>query len=199
MNSLTLFSMIAFMDQITDKPDWEHKIFDETIVGKWKAEVASAKESILSEKSVDWCIAELRHKANLYKEIGYVEAVDGVFKSDCAIPQDLKFALRKAVSPLENVPEDQKDWHPGSDGMVLDLVHPSMHPLVYGLSLVSDTPTLGLDDCLRQCGAGAKVTEVPQRGLRSSGEFEPAWSTKFQWIPCQIFCEPDGRSVRYGR
>jgi len=31
--------MLAFMDQITDKPDWETKVFDdETIVSRWRAE-----------------------------------------------------------------------------------------------------------------------------------------------------------------
>lgn len=30
--------MLAFMDQITDKPEWEAKVFDETIVSRWRAE-----------------------------------------------------------------------------------------------------------------------------------------------------------------
>lgn len=30
--------MLAFMDQITDKPDWETKVFDEAIVSRWRAE-----------------------------------------------------------------------------------------------------------------------------------------------------------------
>ena len=33
------------------------------------------------------------------------------------------------------MPEDQKDWHPGSNKQVLDLVHPSLYPLVYGKTL----------------------------------------------------------------
>ncbi|KAJ7929028.1 hypothetical protein B0H13DRAFT_1703624, partial [Mycena leptocephala] len=36
------------------------------------------------------------------------------------------------VSALENVPEAEKDWHPGLDGQVLDLVHSSLYCIVYG-------------------------------------------------------------------
>ena len=39
--------------------------------------------------------------------------------------------LKIAASVLENVPDHKKDWHPGSNGQVLDLVHPSLYCVVY--------------------------------------------------------------------
>ena len=33
--------MMAFINEITDKPDWERKVFDEGIVAKWKSEADS--------------------------------------------------------------------------------------------------------------------------------------------------------------
>jgi hypothetical protein len=30
--------MLDFIGQITDKPGWEHKVFDEEIVSRWRAE-----------------------------------------------------------------------------------------------------------------------------------------------------------------
>lgn len=30
--------MLDFVNKITDKPDWEVKVFDETIVSRWRAE-----------------------------------------------------------------------------------------------------------------------------------------------------------------
>ena len=33
--------MIALMGAISDKPQWEQKIFDERVVKKWKAEAVS--------------------------------------------------------------------------------------------------------------------------------------------------------------
>jgi hypothetical protein len=40
--------------------------------------------------------------------------------------------LLESVTALEKRPF--KDWHPGSNGQVLDLVHPSLYPYVYGVS-----------------------------------------------------------------
>lgn len=52
-------SMIAFMNEITDKPEWTRKIRDAGIVGKWRIErEAKEKESeperALSEKMFDY-------------------------------------------------------------------------------------------------------------------------------------------------
>ncbi len=48
----------------------------------------------------------------------------------------LQDELRSGLAPLLSTPEEKKDWHPGSDGKVLNLVHPSLFPLVYGRSEV---------------------------------------------------------------
>ena len=65
--------------------------------------------------------------------------------------------LIAVVAPLEDVPDSEKDWHPGSDGLVLDLVHPSLYPIVYGRTVGKDpaatttpvlvAPEFGPDDC----------------------------------------------------
>ena len=34
--------MLSFVDMITDKPDWHKKVFDETIIAKWKNEALHA-------------------------------------------------------------------------------------------------------------------------------------------------------------
>jgi hypothetical protein len=45
-----------------------------------------------------------------------------VVKSDPVISDSLAKLLKDAVYPLEDVPDHQKDWHPGSDGKALDLL-----------------------------------------------------------------------------
>jgi hypothetical protein len=40
--------------------------------------------------------------------------------------------LRAAIIELEDVPNELKDWHPGSNDQVLDLVHPSLYCITYG-------------------------------------------------------------------
>ena len=38
--------MLDFISQITDKPDWEVKVFDEDIVSRWRAEADSRPEEL---------------------------------------------------------------------------------------------------------------------------------------------------------
>jgi hypothetical protein len=87
--------------------------------------------------------------------------------------------LIAAVAPLENVPDSEKDWHPGSDGLVLDLVHPSLYPIVYGRT-VSRGPARS---------ATAAVLVAPTFA-DSDSKFA---SEKFQWLPSDFFVD------RYGK
>jgi len=55
-------------------------------------------------ENVRWCIAELRHKSESFKQSGAVSVLDGdVVNSDTAIPPSLKDALNAAVAELEDV------------------------------------------------------------------------------------------------
>ena len=110
----------------------------------------------MTEKMLDWCIAELKAKAKAFqKNGGLVSVFDGdVVKSDTIIPPDLQAALKVAVEPLENVPKHLKYWHPGSDGVVLDLVNPSLFSLVHGRTKVLKEGLTTLDDCTQRCGEG---------------------------------------------
>jgi hypothetical protein len=82
--------------------------------------------------------------------------------------------LIAAVSPLENVPDAEKDWHPGSNNQVLDLVHPSLYPIVYNRSLFKDPQT---GEC--------ETLDPPDH----SGYFV---SQKFQWLPSDFWVAEDG-------
>jgi hypothetical protein len=52
--------------------------------------------------------------------------VDGVWQADNLVTEFLRTKLLQEVLKLENVPIHEKDWHPGSNGQVLNLVHPSL-------------------------------------------------------------------------
>lgn len=54
-------------------------------------------------------------------------AVDYTWQSDALIDEKLRNDLVAGVSALENVEDAKKDWHPGSNHQVLDLVHPSLY------------------------------------------------------------------------
>lgn len=72
-----------------------------------------------------------------------------VYKSDTCVTAEMKAALKAAAAVLEDVDDSKKDWHPHSDEKVLDLVHPSLFPLLYGRSTVlsESEGTVPLRDC----------------------------------------------------
>ena len=43
-----------------------------------------------------------------------MSAIDGAYQSDILIDESIRELLLQAVKPLEDVPEDEKDWHPDS-------------------------------------------------------------------------------------
>ena len=162
------------------------QVFIPEIIEKWKMEGLESPIDI-TEKMINFSILELQDKAKDLKAYGYTVVYDGnVVKSDTAVSPETAASLREAVKKLEDVPEKQRDWHPNSDKKVLDLVHPSLFPLVYGRSRILDNE-VSLAECLEYAGAG-DVIPVPPGDYGESNEY----STKFQWLPCNVKLE-DGK------
>jgi hypothetical protein len=97
---------------------------------------------------------------------------------------------------LENIPERCRDWRPGADGIVLDLVHPSLFPVVYGRSKVLKEGLVGLKDCVTRCGEGVTLPMFEKlEKLEESEEsyyYEPPlYSRRHQWMPCDIVFQAD--------
>ena len=119
-----------------------------------------------------------------------------IIKSDTAISSELKEALRIGAAPLEDIPDRLKDWHPGSDGKVLDLVHPSLFPLIYGRSRVLPSGIVELQNCASYIGKGeiASLPDDTEISVDRSGAIldtwggtDPKfWSKSFQWLPCDV-------------
>ena len=110
-----------------------------------------------------------------------------IYESDRLIPNDISTKLKVAVSQLEDVPEEQKDWHPRSNGLVLDLVHPSLYCLVYDRtkSISAGDPTK-----LESIQPPASKTSA----LRHCENW--AFSKNFAWIPTDFEVAPDGSSTK---
>ena len=131
-----------------------------------------------------------------------------MIKSDTAISPELKKALRDAAAPLEDVPDKFKDWHPGSDGKVLDLVHPSLFPLLYGRSRILTSGAVDIQDCSKFIGQGEVISTPDDSEIhvdRSNGTYgywghtnPKFWSKAFQWLPCDVvFSENDVKITSY--
>ncbi|KAI7188122.1 hypothetical protein D0869_12798 [Hortaea werneckii] len=211
--------MIAVLDKLTDKPDWERKVYDDGILGKWREECKQLGESMriagrgegFSDAMFDYCVAELRDYASISKTHGFVPAIDAtakVYKSDVIIPEAVKDALRLAAKPLEDVSDP--DWHPGSNGTVLDLVHPSLFPLLYGRSRILLGETVPLKRCVEYTGKGEIIPRPSEKniefgehdrppaspGRREAMHPKAAYSARFQWLPCEVaFRGTDGAEI----
>ncbi|MGW4631603.1 DUF4246 domain-containing protein [Nocardia sp. NPDC004415] len=161
--------MMQLSAHIRAKPQWFVKRDDPGIVAKWAREAA---EQGLTEAQIRYVLAELASYAAKRDERTGIEvsAVDGVWHSDSLIEDELRDRLAAAVRPLEEVPDAELDWHPGSDGQVLDLVHPSLFCRVRGVSQEADAPWPATD-----------------RGIARY-----ALSEKFQWLPTDVEVGADG-------
>ena len=47
------YTMMEIMNRISDKPNWETKVFDDAITSKWKSEALATPNLDVSEKMVD--------------------------------------------------------------------------------------------------------------------------------------------------
>lgn len=194
--------MLRVMESLTNKPDWWRKVHDPVVSEKWKKEMLGMDWPSIIEfgdftpEMAEAVIAELGKKADIYAETGLVPTLDYsacVVKSDKILEEDQELVsqLKKAVSPLEDVPEEEKDWHPGSDNKVLDIVHPSLYPLVYGRSRVLTDRTINLENALENCGTGEVV---PSQEL-SSARNDEFLSKRFQWLPCDVKIEDSKATI----
>lgn len=169
--TLREIEMMQCSAQLRAKPRWFEKMRDAGIVARWTEEAVAQG---LTEAQVRYVLDELAHYAALRDERtgAEVSAVDGVWQSDTLVDDGLRARLREAVRVLEEVPEEERDWHPGSDGQVLDLVHPSLFCLVREVS-----------------GAPERAWENPTDRY-SRYEF----SERFQWLPTDVDVDDDGRA-----
>lgn len=194
---------------VRDLTDKSVKVFDEEIISKWRKEILDSGEDV-TPKMMDWIVKEMQWKADVFKKDGLLSVFDvGVVRSDSAVTSELQEALLQAVAPLEDVPADEKDYHPGSYMKVVDLVHPSLFPVVYGRTRILPDRLITVDDCLESIGQG-ELLPVPSEedalvpGPRygglwwRNGQLRP-YSRKFQWLPCDVEFTDEGgcRIVSY--
>ncbi|WP_326778212.1 DUF4246 domain-containing protein [Streptomyces sp. NBC_01445] len=167
--TLRELQMMQCSSLIRAKPGWFDKMNDADIVARWTQEAVTQG---LTEAQVRYVLAELLHYAALRDGRTGIEvaAVDGVWQSDTLVDDKLRSRLREAVRILEQVPEAEQDWHPGSDGQVLDLVHPSLFCLV------------------------REVSDAPERAWQNPTDRYSRYefSEKFQWLPTDVDVSDDG-------
>eukprot|EP00007_Cunea_sp_BSH-02190019_P001220 CAMPEP_0174238042 /NCGR_PEP_ID=MMETSP0417-20130205/10139_1 /TAXON_ID=242541 /ORGANISM="Mayorella sp, Strain BSH-02190019" /LENGTH=771 /DNA_ID=CAMNT_0015316847 /DNA_START=94 /DNA_END=2409 /DNA_ORIENTATION=+ len=198
--TLVELRMLQLSGAIRSKPDWTRKMADPVILRKWFHEALSLNDPPspgvppVTPRMVLYVLEELALFAQL--KVGDLE-MSSVF--GVVVKQRLESDLASKVVALEDVPEHAKDWHPGSDQQVLDLVHPSLFPVVYGVTrALPRGHGLPWDEFL---GAGEPI---PKRETPKVAH--PSWYTphkfsseKYQWLPTDFLVDANGdvRIVSY--
>ncbi|KAK1241145.1 hypothetical protein MKX08_001119 [Trichoderma sp. CBMAI-0020] len=215
-------AMMNIMEQLTDKENWHNMIFNEEIVDQWRKEALEQPNrvywkqatdgkghdavdwvprppSIMDVPTFDYCVKELQNKATYYVETGIIptlEASAAITKSDVLVSVSLRAELQKAFNKLKLDQGLKPSWHPNSNEQVLDLVHPSMYPLVYGRTRVLQDEVVGTADAINKwAGKGeplAKDTSNPNRDERQYLPPASYWSDTYQWLPANVKFMEDG-------
>lgn len=153
--------VLAFQRAIKEKTNWVDKVADDSLVERWVAEAfattsgrdeeaggASGVSSgggdgaatnmlgppPLTRPMLAAAVAELRADADRCAGMpggARPSGVELVWVADELVPPALAADLVTALLPLEARPAD---WHPGSDSIVRDLLHPSLYCYVRGVS-----------------------------------------------------------------
>ncbi|KAK2462932.1 hypothetical protein APHAL10511_005130 [Amanita phalloides] len=174
LTTLREFTMQRVMNLITDRPSWHTKVFDTSVVSEWKEEFFNEKDFDVTKAMMEWCVEELRCKASVFEESGFVTVYDGgIIKSDSV----------------------NKDWEPDTDKRVLNLVDPSLFPFVYEESRVLRGSTTSLDDCIHQCGKGEVLIVVFTSYRLVDERVISNYSSRFQWLPCEVDISGDGARI----
>ncbi|KAF3212122.1 hypothetical protein TWF106_010052 [Orbilia oligospora] len=222
-----------FSAAIRNKPNWTTKVTNRKLMVKWIREAALQDSQEFCEEnylvpiwdtdSIKFVTEELvdGYKAyveSLREEGSCIEPdLDCVWRADGLVEEEVRGQLIDAVATLENVPEKKKDWHPGSGGLVLDLVHPSMWPIIYGKTISStdgkpiqypkEATVPGEiedsddeDDYYNNDDDDDEDDEDAQERRREEKLLEAqklnGWSTKFCWLPSLFQVSPDGKSTK---
>jgi len=167
---------------------------------EWLRYLPPIPENILDRPSVEFVMQELHQKAEYFQRTGIIPSLDAshsVAKSDALVDQDLRLALRSAFDRLKADQEHRPDWHPNTNGIVQDLVHPSMYPLVYGCSLFLPDEVVGVDDAVEKwAGKGEPISKLlpaeDNQNTRSRDIPPHYWSETYQWLPANLKFTDEG-------
>ncbi|KAJ2444206.1 hypothetical protein GGI03_007868, partial [Coemansia sp. RSA 2337] len=130
LNTLPERRMRQMSRDIRTEPDWIETLNNAETRASWAAE---AKAQELTDVEFEYVLDELAYYSSLHFPDGSAKlsAADGVWFSDTLVDTETIDGLRNYAAILEGVPDRQKDWYPEGQSRVLNLVDPSLYPLIY--------------------------------------------------------------------
>eukprot|EP00906_Rhabdomonas_costata_P016150 RCo023177 len=152
------------------RQQWYHKMKDSAILTTWRVEAKEQGIPGVFELALD----------KLQKDSS--SSIDGIVVVDNVVPVGLRDALIQALDVLAEAPE--KDFHPGSEGKVQNLIHPSLFPYIEGVSV-------------KHCSSHPRSTSAT--ALDAKSPFNHCIDVKvqpsaYQWLPSEVDVDSDGNA-----
>lgn len=172
---------------IRDRHSWWDKVKSDGIVSRLRQEACPGIDE--EETAVfNYALAEVRWQAATFQGPARPAAADITFVID-DLPSGL---LQRLMSGAERIRStSRRDVHPGSDGLVVDLVHPSMYAYEQGA-----TPMLG-DATVHEApawdtfvGSSAAQPEAPPGPVDAI----MCSAAGLAWLPAEFAIAGDGKS-----
>ncbi|ETO24677.1 hypothetical protein RFI_12481 [Reticulomyxa filosa] len=186
--------MRNLVEAIKEKDEWEKKIENEEIVTKWRKEATKKSMKVGDFESAITMLKQMRDKTLLTTgDIDYSKVptppstlvLEDPNLIDLHLHQQLITYVTKHLEPKR---EEDKDWHPDTKEMVLDLVHPSLFCYIHGVSPVS----IGEEQFEKAFGSNKKELEEAIRSMsyewmRMKDVKEQIVSnSRYQWLPSEV-------------
>merc|ERR1719433_1076939 len=103
-------------------------------------------------------------------------ATEGICNSQGSVPEDLVNSFRECVARLTSA-QNPPDFHPNSNNMVRDLVHPALYPFIKGKSWVHETHANHMENYSRNKDYFNRKYE----------------DSVYQWMPSEVYVNADGQ------
>eukprot|EP00039_Didymoeca_costata_P005367 m.80965 g.80965 ORF g.80965 m.80965 type:complete len:842 (-) comp12786_c0_seq2:90-2615(-) len=193
---------------IRQKPNWETKIEDGNITKKWLKEVKPVVKQVVKNQNynfkqndMDYILAELKFKAEEMKDEKFRHSpVNGVYEADNLFPGDVTEKLAEGVKKLES---GAVDWHPGSNELVRDLVHPSLYcyvstkcsnpPDEFNPTEKSKNSRFMMEVVKRKCNAPTEKSMEFLNQFSLNPKFSEDPTPLFQWLPSDFQIDANGK------
>ncbi|ODV59035.1 DUF4246 domain-containing protein ASCRUDRAFT_38134 [Ascoidea rubescens DSM 1968] len=173
------YSIHELSYQIRLKPNWTLKYKNPEIRKKWESEIESQIKRgynfpYNSREIIEYIFDQLKYfeyLQNLTTDKYTVGAIDYIFFNDNVVDPLLKKKFSDNVREFES--NEPRDYHPGSNDQILDLVHPSLYTLRYGFTPVFDGENFKI----------VQLSDSYQDETADPYDESHEVSEKFQWLP----------------
>ncbi|KAJ2452202.1 hypothetical protein GGF42_004076 [Coemansia sp. RSA 2424] len=191
---------------IRAEPDWMEALKDAETCAVWAAE-AKAKE--LTDVEFRYVLDELAYYSSLHPLGSNVRlsAADGVWFSDSLIDADVTNELKDYAAILASAPDHHRDWYPDDESRVLNLIDPSLFPLIYSRSKLCHQSSIAVQTSLKVkvLGAFSESIDKWRKALNGTDSSMPSYhiptvrtcnnncvSRGFSWLPSEFRVADDG-------